>query len=219
MMDTDTFSGASSSANVESTITPEIYFLVSKFLEQGPCQQAAAALRTEIEQHKLMAKRYDWLGNEHERHLSDVERSHPHIRNDHLVKICSRIGQILDKEVPPSIAGVPTLLGDGRQSLLRSKSDLARKPTTAVLAAQLHAAPVSAPTCQTATSNYPYNLVNMLTAREYGGRRSVRQTFSSKLYNKQQMHRRLLGHLSSVYCIAFDRTGNYIFTVCLVVVP
>lgn len=32
-------------------------------------------------------------------------------------------------------------------------------------------------------------------------------------YEHMRLHRRILGHLSAVYCIAFDRTGLRIFTV------
>ncbi|XP_009946492.1 PREDICTED: bromodomain and WD repeat-containing protein 1, partial [Leptosomus discolor] len=32
------------------------------------------------------------------------------------------------------------------------------------------------------------------------------------MYQHVKMHRRILGHLSSVYCVAFDRTGHRIFT-------
>ena len=34
-------------------------------------------------------------------------------------------------------------------------------------------------------------------------------------YSCLKLHRRILGHLSSVYCVAFDRTGRRIFTVRL----
>lgn len=43
------------------------------------------------------------------------------------------------------------------------------------------------------------------------------QCFSSispvSTYEHMRLHRRILGHLSAVYCIAFDRTGLRIFTV------
>lgn len=42
-----------------------------------------------------------------------------HIPPDYLLKICERIGPLLDKEIPQSVRGVQTLLGVGRQSLLR----------------------------------------------------------------------------------------------------
>lgn len=33
-------------------LTPEIYFLITKFLSDGPCQRALQAMREEIEEHK-----------------------------------------------------------------------------------------------------------------------------------------------------------------------
>jgi hypothetical protein len=46
---------------------------------------------------------------------------HRHIAPDHLLRICERICPILDKEIPPNVPGVMSLLGAGRQSLLRTK--------------------------------------------------------------------------------------------------
>uniref|UniRef100_A0A8C0VEJ7 Bromodomain and WD repeat domain containing 1 n=1 Tax=Cyanistes caeruleus TaxID=156563 RepID=A0A8C0VEJ7_CYACU len=37
-------------------------------------------------------------------------------------------------------------------------------------------------------------------------------SFPGSMYQHVKMHRRILGHLSSVYCVAFDRTGHRIFT-------
>lgn len=42
------------------------------------------------------------------------------------------------------------------------------------------------------------------------------KTVPTSVYSKLTMHDRKLGHLSAVYCISFDRTGKYIFTVSLV---
>lgn len=58
-------------------------------------------------------------------------------------------------------------------------------------------------------------LVDVLTSRECCGHQNINKSISSKFYSKQQMHKRYLGHLSSVYCVAFDRTGKYIFTVSI----
>lgn len=38
--------------------------------------------------------------------------------------MCEKIGPILEKEIPPSVSGIVSLLGNGRQSLLRSKTIL-----------------------------------------------------------------------------------------------
>lgn len=43
-----------------------------------------------------------------------------HIPADYLLCICQRIGPLIEKEVPPSVPGVQTLLGVGKQSLLRT---------------------------------------------------------------------------------------------------
>lgn len=48
------------------------------------------------------------------------ERKYPHIGPTYLLDICRRIGPILDKEIKPSVPGVTSLLGAGRQSLLRT---------------------------------------------------------------------------------------------------
>lgn len=49
------------------------------------------------------------------------ERKFPHIRPNHLLEICTRIGPILDKEIKPNVSGLSTLLGAGRQSILRTE--------------------------------------------------------------------------------------------------
>lgn len=43
-----------------------------------------------------------------------------HIAPDHLLRICKQIGPILDKEVPSCVPGVHSLLGSGKQSMLRT---------------------------------------------------------------------------------------------------
>ena len=43
-----------------------------------------------------------------------------HIPSDYLLRVCRRIGPLIEKEVPTSVPGVGALLGLGRQSLLRT---------------------------------------------------------------------------------------------------
>lgn len=54
------------------------------------------------------------------------ERKYPHIGPQHLVEICSRISPMLERESVPAVAGVLSLLGAGRQSLLRTKESIAQ---------------------------------------------------------------------------------------------
>lgn len=47
-----------------------------------------------------------------------------HIPADYLLRVCQRIGPLIEKEIPPSVPGVQTLLGLGKQSLLRTTKSM-----------------------------------------------------------------------------------------------
>ncbi|XP_035213977.1 PH-interacting protein-like isoform X2 [Stegodyphus dumicola] len=197
--------------NKSSNLEAELYLLIAKFLNTGPCKQAAEVLRKEIEEHHLLPKRVDWLGNEHSRSFNELDSYLSQISDDHLLKICSRIGPILDKEIPPTVPGLTSLLGVGRQSLLRTKEDIEKPKYNSInLSAQKNGMPLfPSPAVQSA---YPPNITQVLVSRELSGAISIRHAFSPKIHARPQLYRRLLGHLSSVYCVLFDRTGKYIFT-------
>uniref|UniRef100_A0A8D2PG83 Bromodomain and WD repeat-containing protein 1 n=1 Tax=Zosterops lateralis melanops TaxID=1220523 RepID=A0A8D2PG83_ZOSLA len=120
-----------------------------------------------------------------------------------------RIGPILDKEIPPSISRVNSLLGAGRQSLLRTAKDCRNTVWKGSAFAALHRGrPPEMPV------NYgtPPNLVEVHRAKQLTGYAKFSTSFPGSMYQHVKMHRRILGHLSSVYCVAFDRTGHRIFT-------
>uniref|UniRef100_A0A8C4VKM5 Bromodomain and WD repeat domain containing 1 n=1 Tax=Gopherus evgoodei TaxID=1825980 RepID=A0A8C4VKM5_9SAUR len=180
----------------------ELYFLVARFLTTGPCRRAAEVSR-------LLPKRLDWEGNEHYRSYEDLVLSNKHVAPDHLLQICKRIGPILDKEIPPSISRVNSLLGAGRQSLLRTAKDCRNTVWKgSALAALRRGRPPEIPV------NYgpSPNLVEVNRAKQLTGCATYRTSFPGSMYQHIRMHRRILGHLSAVYCVAFDRTGHRIFT-------
>uniref|UniRef100_A0A8C3MQK7 Bromodomain and WD repeat-containing protein 1 n=1 Tax=Geospiza parvula TaxID=87175 RepID=A0A8C3MQK7_GEOPR len=125
--------------------------------------------------------------------------SYFHVAPDHLLQICKRIGPILDKEIPPSISRVNSLLGAGRQSLLRTAKDCRNTVWKGSAFAALH------------RGRPPEMPVNYGTPPNLGKLLSPLPT-AADMYQHVKMHRRILGHLSSVYCVAFDRTGHRIFT-------
>uniref|UniRef100_A0A8C3TV18 Bromodomain and WD repeat domain containing 1 n=1 Tax=Catharus ustulatus TaxID=91951 RepID=A0A8C3TV18_CATUS len=177
----------------------ELYFLIARFLSTGPCRRAL----------KLLPKRLDWQGNEHYRSYEELVLSNKHVAPDHLLQICKRIGPILDKEIPPSISRVNSLLGAGRQSLLRTAKDCRNTVWKGSAFAALHRGrPPEMPV------NYgtPPNLVEVHRAKQLTGYAKFSTSFPGSMYQHVKMHRRILGHLSSVYCVAFDRTGHRIFT-------
>uniref|UniRef100_A0A8D2PUM7 Bromodomain and WD repeat-containing protein 1 n=1 Tax=Zosterops lateralis melanops TaxID=1220523 RepID=A0A8D2PUM7_ZOSLA len=128
---------------------------------------------------------------------------------DYLLRICERLGPLLDKEIPQSVLGVQTLLGVGRQSLLRAAKDFRHTLWKGSAFAALHRGrPPELPV------NYgkPPNVVHILSARQLTGCGRFSHLFPTSTYQHMKMHKRILGHLSSVYCIAFDRSGRRIFT-------
>uniref|UniRef100_A0A674KA50 Bromo domain-containing protein n=1 Tax=Terrapene triunguis TaxID=2587831 RepID=A0A674KA50_9SAUR len=185
----------------------ELYFLVARFLTTGPCRRAAEVSRAR--QRQLLPKRLDWEGNEHCRSYEDLVLSNKHVAPDHLLQICKRIGPILDKEIPPSISRVNSLLGAGRQSLLRTAKDCRNTVwKCSALAALRRGRPPEIPV------NYgpPPSIVEVNRAKQLTGYATYRTSFPGSMYQHIRMHRRILGHLSAVYCVAFDRTGHRIFT-------
>ncbi|XP_028583028.2 bromodomain and WD repeat-containing protein 1 isoform X4 [Podarcis muralis] len=190
-------------------IESELYFLIARFLSTGPCRRTAEVLVQELEQYQLLPKRLDWEGREHCRSYEDLVLSNKHVAPDHLLQICRRIGPILDKEIPPSIPRVNSLLGAGKQSLLRTAKD-SRNPIWkgSVIAALHRGRPPEIPVnCDKAPSFVEVNYAKQLT----GCTRSS-SIFQGNMYQHMKMHRRILGHLSAVYCVVFDRTGHRIFT-------
>ncbi|XP_076975178.1 bromodomain and WD repeat-containing protein 1 isoform X2 [Tamandua tetradactyla] len=190
-------------------IESELYFLIARYLSAGPCRRAAQVLVQELEQYQLLPKRLDWEGNEHNRSYEELVLSNKHVAPDHLLQICQRIGPMLDKEIPPSISRVTSLLGAGRQSLLRTAKDCRHTVWKGSDFAALHRGrPPEIPV------NYgsPPNLVEIHRGKQLTGCSTFSTAFPGTMYQHIKMHRRILGHLSAVYCVAFDRTGHRIFT-------
>ncbi|KAJ1112957.1 hypothetical protein NDU88_001217 [Pleurodeles waltl] len=190
-------------------IESELYFLIARFLSAGPCRRSAEVLVQELEEYQLLPKRLDWQGNEHSRSFGDLVLSHKHVAPGHLLQICRRICPLLDKEIPPSILGANSLLGAGKQSLLRTSKDCSSSIWKGPALAALHRGrPPEMPVKYRWTSN----VVEVERSKKLTGCVRFSSAFPGSMYQHIKMHRRILGHLSSVYCVAFDRTGQRIFT-------
>ncbi|KAK1899526.1 Bromodomain and WD repeat-containing protein 1, partial [Dissostichus eleginoides] len=192
-----------------SLLESELYYLISRFLTTGPCRRAAEVLASELEEHQLLPGRLDWLGNEHPRTYEDVVAANRHIAPDHLLQICKQIGPILDKDVPSCVPGVHSLLGSGKQSMLRRAKDCDSVRFKASSYAALHR---GRPPERPFNCKKPPHLVEIHRGRELTGVQRFSSINPVSNYERMRLHRRILGHLSAVYCIAFDRTGLRIFT-------
>uniref|UniRef100_A0A674MR87 Bromodomain and WD repeat domain containing 3 n=1 Tax=Takifugu rubripes TaxID=31033 RepID=A0A674MR87_TAKRU len=176
----------------------ELYYLIARFLQSGPCKKAAQVISDSRQDLELVPERWTWDGQKYKRTFQDWVS---HIPADYLLRVCQRIGPLIEKEVPPSVPGVQTLLGLGKQSLLRTSKSCSHKVCSGSSVAALHRGrPPEPPVINGGPPN-----VATGTAR-------FSQVLPSSSYQHMKIHKRILGHLSSVYCVVFDRTGRRIFT-------
>ncbi|XP_072553595.1 PH-interacting protein isoform X2 [Salminus brasiliensis] len=187
----------------------ELYFLIARFLEAGPCQDAAETLIREVQAKELLPKRIDWTGKEHPGSYENLVKLYKHISPDHLLQVCERVGPLLEREVPASVPGVNSLLGVGRQSLLRTNKSCKHVVWKGSALAALHCGRPPEPPV---IFGSPPNIVETAYSRRLNGSYRLGQLVPTAVYSHMKMHKRILGHLSSVYCVAFDRTGRRIFT-------
>uniref|UniRef100_A0A7N9AMV4 Bromodomain and WD repeat domain containing 1 n=1 Tax=Mastacembelus armatus TaxID=205130 RepID=A0A7N9AMV4_9TELE len=178
-----------------SLLESELYYLISRFLTTGPCRRAAEVLASELEEYEVCM-----LGVSAACFL--LVAANRHIAPDHLLQICKQIGPLLDKEVPSCVPGVHSLLGSGKQSMLRTAKDCDSVWFKATSYAALH---------RGRPPERPLNL-KVHQGRELTGVQCFSSINPVSNYEHMRLHRRILGHLSAVYCIAFDRTGLRIFT-------
>uniref|UniRef100_A0A8C1WU01 Bromodomain and WD repeat domain containing 3 n=1 Tax=Cyprinus carpio TaxID=7962 RepID=A0A8C1WU01_CYPCA len=131
-----------------------------------------------------------------------------HIPADYLLHVCEQIGPLIDRHIPPSVPGVHSLLGTGQQSLLRTAKSSSHAVWSGSAVVALHRGRPPEPPLSCAKP--PTIVESTLSSRKWLAR--FGHVFPSCTYQHMKMHRRILGHLSSVYCVAFDRTGRRIFT-------
>uniref|UniRef100_A0A8C6XUR3 Pleckstrin homology domain interacting protein n=1 Tax=Naja naja TaxID=35670 RepID=A0A8C6XUR3_NAJNA len=170
-------------------LSAELYFLIARFLEDGPCQQAAQVrIVAGAGPWNLLPKRTDWTGKEHPRSYES------------LVREAARRRGAVDLN---SYNGLHSL-GAGRQSLLRTNKSCKHVVWKGSALAALHCGrPPESPI------NYgsPPSI-----GKKLNGKYRLEHLIPTAVYQHMKMHKRILGHLSSVYCVTFDRTGRRIFT-------
>lgn len=128
-----------------------------------------------------------------------------------MLQICSRLPALLEKQpgLSPTVPLLVTLLGAGRQSLLRTPQSIAKPRSLTEYCTRIHGAPLM----DSINRNRNNNIVNVLLGRQSGGPLIRKQAITSSFYSKITLLRQTLGHLSAVYCVLFDRSGKYIVTV------
>ena len=154
----------------------EIYYLVAKFLENGPCQNAAAALRNDLESNELVPPRYDWKGSSHQKTFKDMEDEFGQMPNEFLLQKCFDLCSKLN----PGTSAVRSMLQKKNRSVARAKNT---------------------------------NFLQRLSSHAIGNMdKSYKPVWHSQLAKSMKILRKTFGHLSSVYCLIFDRSGRLVIT-------
>uniref|UniRef100_A0A672QEE0 Bromodomain and WD repeat domain containing 3 n=1 Tax=Sinocyclocheilus grahami TaxID=75366 RepID=A0A672QEE0_SINGR len=191
-------------------LSAELYYLIARFLQSGPCQKSAQVRpKVACECRCIIPKRWSWDGKQFKRSFEDWVLLNQHIPADYLLRVCEQMGPLIDKHIPPSVPGVHSLLGTGQQSLLRTAKSSSHAVWSGSAVVALHRGRPPEPPLNCAK---PPTIVSIMGARQKTGVARFGHAFPSLTYQHMKMHRRILGHLSSVYCVAFDRTGHRIFT-------
>uniref|UniRef100_A0A8C2DLG0 Bromodomain and WD repeat domain containing 3 n=1 Tax=Cyprinus carpio TaxID=7962 RepID=A0A8C2DLG0_CYPCA len=166
-------------------------------------------LLQELHEYEIIPKRWSWDGKQFKRSFEDWVLLNQHIPADYLLHVCEQIGPLIDRHIPPSVPGVHSLLGTGQQSLLRTAKSSSHAVWSGSAVVALHRGRPPEPPLSCAK---PPTIVSIMGARQKTGVARFGHALPSCTYQHMKMHRRILGHLSSVYCVAFDRTGRRIFT-------
>lgn len=177
-------------------------------MSHGPLAPAAQLIVAALEEQAILPARSDWTGAVHPQSFAELERKYSHISPCHLLELCARIPRLLEADAQPSVAGIVSLLGAGRQSVLRMANTCVRSKTLRDHCTRWHAQPL-AESAQRRPNN---NIVHVLLGRQAAGPLLRRLAVPTCFYERMLMLRRTLGHLSAVYCVLFDRSGKYIIT-------
>jgi hypothetical protein len=102
-----------SSAGRREVDISELYFLIARCLDGGPCQEAAKVLREELASKGLLAKRKNWLGEDVSLSYEQTVSAAPHVSTDLLAQICSALQDLLRSHGYLKLPSLSSLVGSG----------------------------------------------------------------------------------------------------------
>ncbi|KAJ8985649.1 hypothetical protein NQ317_015145 [Molorchus minor] len=184
-------------------LTADLFFLIQRFLSSGLLKKTLQVFNEELEDNKILPKRLDWEGNEHERTVEDMIKQFPNVRPDYLLQLCyqatNKSGLTLfnNKSLTSLLSFRPNICDDNKiLTNFRQYFNYVVK---------IHGTPIQ-------DLKASCNIIHSIRGREVSGPLSRHRTISPRLYNAVQIQRTTIGHLSAVYCLLFDHSGKYVIT-------
>ncbi|KAI8059122.1 hypothetical protein BC940DRAFT_372111 [Gongronella butleri] len=179
-----------------------LYYLVYKFLESGPCQQAAKALEQELGQHRqLLPHSMAPDGSQEPLSVDRIAKKYPETRGPYLLSLLeSFIDHYKTTADPSTVRG--NALRHGDDSLLTMLSAFTSS-STATKANCLE---------MTTRELAALTLDRLMDAREMGVSLPwpIQTQGQFSTYYKERVT--LRGHRHPVFCLAFDKTNRRLFT-------
>ncbi|XP_063632423.1 bromodomain and WD repeat-containing protein 3 [Cydia splendana] len=187
--------------NEDSRVVPELYFLIAKFLSGGPLTETAKTLLKELESVEVLPRRLDWQGDEHSQSYNELAAQYSDVPWHRLAAVCASALRLapspstsrLPLAPAPSLRVRLSLLGD---ALVRTRPKYSAFKKDHTLARRL----------------LSRELGGIIEGRKTAPRAPAAQLLPQRLLGGLQLRRRTLGHLSAVYCLAFDCSGRYVVT-------
>ncbi len=147
--------------------------------------------------------------------------SNTHIPSNFLLQLCNQLRLLFDSQLKINFSQVNSLLGAGQFSALQDFKQVDRKFSKTSnldnlpkdLYLKYHSNNRNYFNYSTSRKNGGANLLLNLERNKLIGRLRTENVIQPELFRSVSIHKRILGHLSAVYCVTFDRTGRYIITV------
>ncbi|KRZ22263.1 Bromodomain and WD repeat-containing protein 1 [Trichinella pseudospiralis] len=201
------------SNNREVCFEEHLLYLIYRFLSMKEgLGDAADALGRSLETAGYIPSRFDYQGVERHQTLAQFHSIYAsRIRNDHLPVLLENFIAQTQRFAPAGLTGVPSLLDTGPFSMLRadsSSSMLQRKWRRRDVAGLRSCMPM--PVARNVGNRF--NLADMFFASQVSSTNLMQQLSFRMLFPKFHLQAAVIGHLASVCCVTFDRTGRRLFT-------
>ena len=115
---------------------------------------------------------------------------------------------LLDHHLNNKFSSVNSILGCGQYSVLQDLQLHDKKSKNSNISPSIH----DSKGLYNHNSSKTINLVKNLNERLINNKINPQILIQPEFYKTCNTYKRILGHLSAVYCVCFDRTGRYILT-------
>lgn len=179
---------SSSRLGIPDSFRSELLFLMAQFLsDDQSTSDLGESLQMRLTDNKLLQPRFDWRGDSHAKSYEDVRREVGHLDRDFLVDLTYKLC-----------------------SISQAHSASASSTTIKSLLSRFDTKPFEVPKLN--PMQRVFNSQFGLPARLTKSQPASSKAWHTQLCRQLKKLRRTLGHLSSVYCLVFDRTGQFVFT-------